>query len=297
MFLPMTPCRVSLRIVASATFLLAANGCVNLEDAAGLSKLSGEARISLPRVSNDVAGTCARQNTFFENTPQAERPATEQAQDCKPYQEIADHLAKDENVLADYFDALGKLASNQPLSYDATIDANVTATRLNPALSANTAAAGNDAQSILKSLADAATKGYREKQLGQLIQQNDAAIQSLTQALKKVITADYALLLSNEEVSLDTFYKGPMAGAQPTERLTLILVQRQYAHDKAALEFRKEDIAAYSKVMDDIASLHAKLKQDATKKISIVEIDKQVGPIIRSIINALSDIQSRSNKS
>jgi hypothetical protein len=297
MFLPMAPRRVSLRIVAGATFLLAANGCVNLEDAAGLSKLSGEARISLPRVSNDVAGTCVRQNAFFENTPQAERPATEQAQDCKPYQEIADHLAKDENVLADYFDALGKLASNQPLSYDATIDANVSATRLNSALSANTAAAGNDAQSILKSLADAATKGYREKQLGQLITQNDAAIQSLTQALKKVITADYALLLSNEEVSLDTFYKGPMAGAQPTERLTLILVQRQYAHDKAALEFRKEDIAAYSKVMDDIAALHAKLKQDAAKKVSIVEIDKQVGPIIRSILNALSDIQSRSNKS
>ena len=297
MFLTMTPRRVSLRIVAGATFLLAANGCVNLEDAASFSKLSNEARISLPRVSNDVAETCARQNTLFENTPLAERPATEQAQDCKPYREIADHLAKDENVLADYFDALGKLASNQPMSYDATIEENVAATKLNSALSANTASAGNDAQRIMKSLADAATKGYREKQLGQLIQQDDPAIQSLTQALKKVITVDYALLLSNEEVSLDSFYKGPMASAQPTERLTLILVQRQYAHDKAALEFRKEDIAAYSKVMDDIAALHAKLKQDAAKKVSIVEIDKQVGPIIRSIINALSDIESRSNKS
>jgi hypothetical protein len=297
MSLTTAPRGLALRIVAGATFLLAANGCVNPEDAAGLSKLSHEARISLPRVSNDVSGTCARQNILFENTPQAERPPAEQAQDCKPYQEIADHLAKDENVLADYFDALSKLASNEPLSYDAAIEENVAATKLNSALSANTASAGNDAQRILKSLADASTKAYREKQLGQLIQQDDAAIQSLTQALKKVISADYALLLSNEEVSLDTFYKGPMAAAQPTERLTLILVQRQYAHDKTALEFRKEDIAAYSKVMDDIAALHAKLKQDATKKISMVEIDKQVGPIIRSIINALSDIQSRSNKS
>ena len=297
MSLTIAPRGLALRIVAGATFLLAANGCVDQKDAANLSKLSDEARVALPRVSNDVAGTCARQNTLFENTPPAERPPAEQAQDCKPYQEIADHLAKDENVLADYFDALGKLASNEPLSYDAAIEENVAATKLNSALSANTASAGNDAQRILKSLADAATKGYREKQLGQLIQQDDAAIQSLTQALKRVITADYALLLSNEEVSLDTFYKGPMAAARPTERLTLILVQRQYAHDKTALELRKEDIAAYSKVMDDIATLHAKLKQDATKKISMVEIDKQVGPIIRSIINALSDIESRSNKS
>jgi hypothetical protein len=284
-----------MRIVAGATFLLAANGCVNLDDAAGLSKLSAEARIALPRVSNDVAGTCARQNALFENTPSAERPPAAQAQDCKPYQEIADHLAIDENVLADYFDALGKLASNEPMSYDATIDANVAVTGANSSLSANTMAAGNDAQSILKSLADAVTRGYREKQLGQLIEQNDPAIQSLTQSLNKVITVDYALLLSNEEFSMDSFYKGPMAAAQPNERLTLILVQRQYAHDKAALQSRRDDIAAYSKIMDDIAALHSKLKQEATRKASIVEIAKQVRPLVLSLNAALSDIRSRSN--
>jgi hypothetical protein len=202
---------------------------------------------------------------------------------------------QDENVLAAYFDALGKLASNKPLGYDAVIDANVASARGNSSLSANTLTAGNDAQSILKSLADAATRGYREKQLAQLIITNDAAIQSLTISLKKVITVDYALLLSNEELSLDIFYKGPMAAAQPNERLALILVQRQYAHDKTALEIRKDDIADYGKVMDDIAVLHTKLKQEADKKASVVEIGKQTGPIIESLKTALSDIQSRSN--
>jgi hypothetical protein len=295
MSLTMAPRNLSLRIVAGATFLLALNGCVNLDDAAGLSKLSAEARISLPRVSNDVSGTCHRQNTLFENTPSAERPPAEQAQDCKPNQEIADHLAKDESVLADYFDALGKLASNRPMGADAAIDANVTATGANTSLSANTASAGNSAQSILKALADAATNRYRAKQLAQLIQQNDPAIQPLTQALKKVITIDYALLLSNEELSLDTFYQGPMAGAKPNERLTLILVQRQYAHDKSAMQSRKENIAAYGKIMDDISALHAKLKQEAASKASIVEICKQVRPLVLSLNAALSDIQSRSN--
>jgi hypothetical protein len=294
MLLPMAPRRVSMRIVAGATFLLAANGCVNLDDAADLSKLSAEARVALPRVSNDVAGTCARQNTLFENTPAAERPPAAQAQDCKPYQEIAHHLAKDESVLADYFDALGKLASNQPMGYDAVIETNVTTTGANSTLSPNTAAAGNDAQKILKSLADAATNGYRKKQLGQLIQQNDPAIQSLTRALKRVITVDYALLLSNEELSLDNFYQDPMAAAKPNERLTLILVQRQYAHDKSAMQYRKDDIAAYGKVMDDISALHARLNQEAAKKASVVEIYKQVRPLVLSLNAALSDIQSRS---
>jgi hypothetical protein len=292
----MPPRHLPLRIAAAAMFFSTLNGCVNLDDAAGLSKLSEEARISLPRVSNDVAGTCVRQNTLLENTPAAERPPNEQAQDCKPYQEIADHLAKDENVLAEYFDALGKLASNEPLSYAATIDANIAAVGSNSSLAANTATAGNDAQSILKALADAATKGYREKQLGQLIKANDPAIQSLTQSLKKVITIDYALLLSNEELSLSSFYQGPMASAQPNERLALILVQRQYAHDKNALQSRRDGIVDYGKIMDDIAALHTKLKQEADKKASIGELVKQVDPILDSLRTALLDIQSRSNQ-
>jgi hypothetical protein len=285
-----------MRIVAVAAVLFALDGCVNLEDAAGMSKLSDRARVALPRVSNDVAGTCARQNALFEDTPQAERPPGQRAEDCKPYQQIAARLAKDESVLTDYFEALGKLASNQPMSYASAIDANVTATGANTALDADTITAGNDAQGILKSLADAVTQGYRRKQLGTLIAQNDAALQSLTRSLKKVITADYALLLSNEEQSLDNFYKGPMAAATPGERLALILVQRQYAHDKRALELRKDDIAAYGRIMDDIAQLHAKLKQEAGQKASLVEIAKQAGPLIASLNGALSDIQARSNQ-
>lgn len=283
------------RIAAAAFFLLAFNGCVNLDDAAGLSKLSGEARIALPKVSNDVAGVCLRQNALLENTPANERPRDAQPQDCKPYQDIAHHLAQDESILAGYFDALGKLASNKPLTYDATIAANITAANYNSALSTNTLTAGNDAQNLLKSLADAVTKGYREKQLAQILQQSDPALQSLTQSLKRVITVDYALLLSNEELSLDSFYQGPMATAQPNERLALILVQRQYALDKTALQSRRDSIADYGKIMDDIAALHTKLKQEAGNKASMIEISKQVAPIVGSLAVALSDIQSRLN--
>jgi hypothetical protein len=284
-----------LRLVAVAALLLALDGCVNLDDAAGLSKLSDEARISLPRVSNDVAGTCARQNTLLDNTPSQERPATLKALDCKPYQELSDQLAKDQNILLDYFDALGKLSSNKPLGYDAAIDANVTAMSTDTSLSASAVTAGNDAQSILKSLADAATRGYREKQLADLMKANDQAIQSLTQALKKIITHDYGLMLSNEESTLDNFYQGPMAAAQPNERLALILVQRQYAHDKTALQIRKDDVTSYGKLMDGLGVVHAKVTRQAMQKASPIEIAKQVRPIVLSLKTALADIQSRSN--
>ncbi len=293
MSLSMTPRHLCLRILTAVFFFATLNGCVNLDDAAGLSKLSDEARVSLPKVSNDVAGTCARQNTLFENTPSQERPATLKALDCKPYQELARQLGKDQNVLLDYFDALGKLSSNKPLGYDAAIDANVTSMSTDSGLPASAITAGNDAQSILKSLADAATRGYREKQLADLMKANDQAIQSLTQALKKIITDDYGLMLSNEESTLDSFYQGPMAAAQPNERLSLILVQRQYAHDKTALQFRKDDITSYGKLMDGLGVLHAKLTREAMQKASPIEIAKQAAPIVESLKATISDMQSR----
>src|ERR1700748_925272 len=67
-----------LRIVMAAFLFASLNGCVNLDDAAGFSKLSDEARVSLPRVSNDIAGPCLRQNPLFENTPAGERPPSAQ---------------------------------------------------------------------------------------------------------------------------------------------------------------------------------------------------------------------------
>src|ERR1700753_561329 len=97
-----------LRIATAAIFLVSLNGCINVDDAAGLSKLADETRVSLPRISNDVAGTCLRQNALFENTPANERAPNAQPQDCPPYREIARHLGQDENVLAAYFDALRK---------------------------------------------------------------------------------------------------------------------------------------------------------------------------------------------
>jgi hypothetical protein len=61
------------------------------------------------------------------------------------------------------------------------------------------------------------------------------------------------------------------------------------------LQSRKDNIAAYSRIMDDISALHGKLKEEAARKASIVEICKQVRPIVLSLNAALSDIQSRSN--
>lgn len=103
--------------------LLASGGCVNLDDVAGLTKLADSAQRTLPPVVADIPASCQRQNSLLNEIPNEERPASLQVQDCKPYQDVADHLSKDQNILITYFDSLGKLAANAPLSYDKNIDA------------------------------------------------------------------------------------------------------------------------------------------------------------------------------
>jgi hypothetical protein len=123
---------------------------------------------------------------------------------------VADHLSQDQNVLIAYFDNLGKLASNAPVSYDKSIDTNVTTVGKLPNLSQGTIAAGSAAQKIAKVLADAATKAYREHEVNSIIKNTDDAVQELTMDLKKVVVVEYAGVLSNESEVLDTYYQGPM---------------------------------------------------------------------------------------
>jgi hypothetical protein len=285
---------LSLRLFACAALLFTLNGCVNLDDAAGLSKLADNARRALPKVSNDIGGTCARQDTLFENTPSNERPSSSKPLDCKPYHELARDVANDQNILLDYFDALGKLASDQTV-YGKAIATNTRTISTSSNLSANAATASTNAQTLLKAIADAATRGYREKQLGQLVKDNDSAVQSLTRALEKIIAGDYGTMLSNEESTLDSFYQAPIAAAQsnppPSERLTLILVQRQYALDKTAIQYRKEAAANYGKLMDGLADLHSKLAEEATQKVNSAQIAKEIAPIVDLLKNNLANLQ------
>jgi len=279
-----------------ACFLLMA-GCVNLDDVAQFTKLAENARQTLPAVVADIPASCERHNKLFEEIPDAERPPNSAAQDCKAYRDLADHLNKDQNVLIEYFDSLGKLASNLPLSYEANIDTNVQTISQMPGLSQGAITASTAAQKIAKVLADAVTKSYREHKVNSIIASTDEAVQELTKALKEVVVDDYAGsqggILSSEAQIMDTYYQSPMAAAGKSERLALILVQRQYDGDKLALQSRKDAAQAYGQVMTNLASLHSKLKAEAAKKASLRDIGQQIGPEVANLKDAISQLRTK----
>lgn len=266
-------------------------GCANLDDIAELSKFADRAQQTLPAVVADIPASCHRQNLLIDYTPAAERPASLSVQDCEPFQEVADHLAKDQGILIAYFDALGKLATNTPLSFGQTIDTNVGTIEKFQNLSKDAVAASSAAQEIAKVLGDAVTRSYRAKKVNSIVLQSDDAVQELTADLKRIIVLDYAGILSNESTVLDAYYQGPIAARGQNERLALIVVQRQYNGDTIALELRKTAAIGYGNVMDNLASLHAKLKLQATKKASLGEVAQQIGPDISNLKDAISKLQ------
>jgi hypothetical protein len=267
-------------------------GCVSLDDVAQLRKLADWAQQTLPAVVADIPASCQRRNVFLNDIPAGERPPSLQPEDCKPYQDVADSLTKDQNVLIAYFDALGALASNTPLSYAKTIDTDVTTIAKLPNLSKNTIAASTASQKIARVFADVATRSYRERKVNSIIERTDEAVQQLTTALKNVITTDYMGILSNEADSVDAYYQSPMAAARGSERLALITVQRQYHGDAAVLETRRARSVAYGQVMDSLASLHGKLKMEVKKKASLRQIAQEIGPDVSDLKDAISQLQT-----
>ena len=269
-----------------------ASACLNLDDAASLTTMADRARQTLPAVAKDWPASCERFNALVRDIPESERPPTLQPRDCAPYAAVAARVLKDQAVLIAYFDALGRLASNQLFTFDAAIDTDVTAIGALGA-SQNVASAATAAEKIGKALADVVSQGYRSHEVNSLIVNNDDAVRALADALRSIETKDYALVLANEADATKAFYESPLeaAAASKSERLVMVVAQRQYAGDRLALASRKTAADQYGIAMEKLGALHAKLKDEITRKASLKETAAAIGPYVSGVADAVGAIR------
>ena len=251
----------ALPVVGVVLLLLA--GCDSGKEMADLPALSDGLEATLPVVSGDLGGTCERQNRLVAEIPPEERSPTDKPQDCRAFQAAAERVAHDQSVLLAYFSAVGKLLSGSHAAFDAKLATNGTALSGYTGLPGAVVTASTAAQAILGKLTDMATHHYRRKEVAAIVRSADPAVQQLTKALREVVTTDYPVLLRSEQNLLANAYEGPIA-ARKGERLTLILVQRQYDTDRDALHGRQAAATAYGAVMTTLAELHGRLTTMAT---------------------------------
>jgi hypothetical protein len=237
----------------------------------------------------DIADSCVRRKL-------AERPVTEiedavgpSTGACKEDFDLATDLLGSMNVLANYFNALNSLASNETVSYDTEIDS--FADKLQAA--AKFPAPATDAvKGLAKFLADAIASGYQRKKLADALKAADPHVAALTNTLGRIIGVEYVRDLDNEEDSLKNRYKDAMRSDQHNDAVALLL-QLQWKRDFEKLQKRKTSAVDYQKALEKIRDGHKQLASHSSQW-SAAELAKELGPYTASIRKLVSSFQTAS---
>jgi hypothetical protein len=112
---------------------------------------------------------------------------------------------------------------------------------------------------ISEVLMEAASGGWRRKQLGAVIEKVNPDIQSLTASLSGIVAEDYEQLLDGEEEAARKFYLGKIRDHREAEPLTAVLVYDKWRQEEDVIESRRDAAEAYVKVLEKIAAGHRNL--------------------------------------
>lgn len=260
------------------TLLLAA--CIDLSEIGKFAALSETANASFPSLVADIQDSCERRANYAPD---------DRRQDvllhCKNLSTSKDGLLQAQQVLLNYMEAVKNLSSDKTVTYGEKLDA------LPDALSKS----GLDESQVkattglAKMLVDAAIGGYRRKEVGKLVGETNGDIQTLTVALRRVISDGYTTELNLEEEAIKEFYGTNLKEHEKQEPLTALLVKKRWADDLDGVQKRKSAALAYGKVMDSIAQGHQKL-YDIRDRWSTEELVKQLGPEISDIYKSTQEV-------
>jgi hypothetical protein len=237
----------------------------------------------------DIPNSCIRRKLDERPVAEIEDAAGPATAACKEDFDLAPNLLGSMNVLANYFNALNSLASNEIVSYDTEIDG--FADKLQAA--AKFPAPATDAvKGLAKFLADTIASGYQRKKLADALKAADPHVAALTNTLGRIIGVEYVRDLDNEEDSLKNRYQDAMRSDQHNDAVALLL-QIQWTRDFEKLQKRKAAAADYQKALEKVRDGHKQLASRSSQW-SAAELTKELGPYTASIRKLVSSFQAAS---
>lgn len=294
----------SMRAIFRATigvgFLVLCTGCGELGEVTALGGVADGLRTALPQVSGDFYGSCERRAALVVRIPAVERPASlgTTLPDCAPARALGTQLAADEAALTEYLAALSRLGTGAAFTYGKAVSGDITtvndfgvAAGANKNVAADGQKAAVTALTLTGKLADLATRHLRARDVRRIVLEANPGVQALTAALYQVGDVDYGIVLADERGVLEAYYAGPMAAAQPGERLALILVQRQFDDDVERLDRRRAAATDYGAVMQEIGTLHASLAQAARDSGGFEARVKALAPQVSQLRAAVAKLE------
>lgn len=248
--------------------LLALTGCADLKEIRTFAD-SAANTASYTGLTHYYLGEFDRSKDYEENPDRQKQLDTESAARHKQEKAL---LALHRGV-HDYMNAIGALASDELVSYDPAL------TRLGDSIKETKLVddARVDAYRDLTSfIAKAATDGYRQRKLKQLIHDANPSFQKVTEALHRIVGSNYVLSLDNEAAVMDSYYQETIRTAQKNDPATE-LVKETWRTKKQDLAARRQACLAYAETIEKIAQGHQEMFNHLDNLNAKITLDTMFG--------------------
>ena len=157
--------------------------------------------------------------------------------------------------IQDYMKALGALASDEAVSYDTALK------KLGDEIKDTKLISDSQVEAyrgIAGLIAKAATDGYRQRKLKQLIAEGDEPFQKVAGALCVIVSKGYVLAVDNETEVLNSYYREVIKTAQANDPSSE-LVKETWRAKREDLAARRQACLDYSEAITRIAQAHHEL--------------------------------------
>jgi hypothetical protein len=241
------PTRGRTTFVAVAALLIL-TGCTNLAAIRDFASASAESA-QYTKLVRDYVETPTRIVRYVPADQQPSwRAIAAQRKDQEP------RLLVFQAAIEDYMDAVGQLAADQVVAYDASVDA------LGKAVTNARFASAGEAEAmtgIAKVLVKAATDGWRRRQLRHLIGESDAPFQAVVAALGTIVERGFGESLENERAAINAHYRTLVR--ESSDKAGIAALQEWQERRLAEVGERQRAVEAYRAILAKIGEGHGAL--------------------------------------
>lgn len=279
--------------------LLGSCGNNNFKNIEEFGLTSAVIKESSANMANDIYQSCLRQKRYLTDKrfsdsvgiPERE----EREKDCDKNQSDAQTVTDVNEVLIDYMVALGKLASNDAVSFEKNLDALENSLKnFNNTLGATAGLKEDQVNAGLKIarfIFNSLTTQFRQENLNQAILCTNQPVQDYIPGLVSIVQEFYVNgILRSEGVNLDSYYrKYAPTPEEQSQLLALFTIEQNYIKDVDALKERKQAAYAYIEILEKTATTHQKLTDELNQP---AKTEKEIEDSCQKYFSADGDSQS-----
>jgi len=250
--------------------VVVAGGCASTRAVGRYAKASGETAAEFPALAEGMTASCVRLEGY-----RAAREGSgwydeaDLAKRCAARERAVKRAVAVDKVLARYFTALGALANDDVVKYDVPVDDLADALADDAGLDAGKVRAVSDLAAFTLS---ASADGYRHLELTRVIEDQNANVIAVIDALGDIVGTDYANILDLEVAGMDAFYRAALTEGAAREPLAAIPVRDARAERARSLGAQRAAVDAFVKSLATMKKGHQRLFEErhdlAAKKLA-----------------------------